>query len=475
MEFSGRGRDLAVLDQQLQLVTDDGRGRSVIVMGRRRVGKSRLVQEFVDRCGVPSVVFQATRGRSPNAERADFVAAIMQSELPQRDLVAGMTPTDWNQTLRLLATALPADNPSIVVIDEVPWLIAGDAEFEGGLQTVWDRQLAGKPVMLILVGSDQSVMEELQSHDRAFFGRAAPMVVEPLDVADVADATGLPAADAIDAWLVTGGFPEIVTSWRRGESLHAFLKRSFANPLSPLLVSGELTLMGEFPSPGLARTVLQAIGAGERTFATIAQAAGPGEATAAGSLNPILRTLEAKRVVASEWPLSTKPDTRNRRYRVADPYLRFWLAFGPASIALAERGRGDVALARIESAWATWRGRAVEPLVRTSLQRLMPNDAWPSVMSVGGWWNRINNPEIDLVGADRAPTAKTIGFIGSIKWRDSKPFDVNDYAALTRAALAVPGATVDTPLVAVSRAGVAPGIALTANWGPEDLVEAWRR
>jgi len=475
MQFSGRGRDLAVLDQQLQLVREDGHGRAVIVMGRRRVGKSRLVQEFVDRLGETSVVFQATRNRAPDAERADFVEAIAQSTLPQRDLVAGMTPTNWNQALRLLATALPSDKPSVVVIDEVPWLISADHEFEGALQTVWDRQLVSAPILLILVGSDQSVMEELQNHDRAFFGRAGTMTVEPLPVSDVADATGLLPAEAIDAWLVTGGFPEIVASWRRGESLHTFLKHSFANPLSPLLVSGQLTLLGEFQSPGLARTVLEAIGAGERTFATIAQAAGRREAMAAGSLSPILRSLETKGAVASDWPLSTKPDTRNRRYRVADPYLRFWLAFGPTSIALAERGHGDVALARIESAWSTWRGRAVEPLIRASLERLMPDDMWPSVMSVGGWWNRANNPEIDLVGADKAPTAKTVSFVGSIKWRDSKPFDAADYAALARGAVMVPGVDDQTPLVAVSRSGVIPGLPVAATWGPDAIVDAWRK
>ena len=474
MEFSGRGRDLSILGQQLQVVREDGRGRAVIVTGRRRVGKSRLTQEFVDRLDAPGLVFQATRGRAPAAERADFVAAVAQSSLPQRDLVAGMTPSDWNQALRLLAAALPADTPSVAVIDEVPWLMGGDGEFEGALQTVWDRQLSAKPVLLLLVGSDQSVMDSLQSHERALFGRASVMVVEPLPVSDVADATGLPAAEAIDAWLVTGGFPEVVASWRPGASLHDFLGESLANPLSPLLVGGELSLLSEFPSPGLARAVLEAVGSGERTFAAIANAAGRDEAARSGSLGPVLRMLEQKRALSSEWPLSTKSDTRNRRYRVADPYLRFWLAFGPESLALAARGRPDLALVRIEEAWSSWRGRAVEPLIRASLERIMPDAAWPSVMAVGAWWNRLNNPEVDLVGADKSPVASQIGFVGSIKWRDVKPFDNHDYDELARAAVAVPGATGVTPLVAVSRSGVAPGLPLAANWGPQQLVDVWR-
>ncbi|MEU6081497.1 hypothetical protein [Streptomyces sp. NPDC047108] len=67
--------------------------------------------------------------------------------------------------------------------------------------------------------------------------------------------------------------------------------------------------------------------------------------------------------------MSVKPDTKNKRYRIADPYLRFWLAFLVRAIPLVERGRGDVALERFERSWTTWRGRAVEPVVRASLLR----------------------------------------------------------------------------------------------------------
>jgi AAA+ ATPase superfamily predicted ATPase len=419
------------------------------------------------------VVFQATRRRSPAAERADFIAAVAEAGFTGSDLVAGLQAGDWNQALMSLAVALPDDQPAIVVIDEIPWLTAEDPEFEGALQTVWDRRLSSKPVFLLLVGSDASVMESLQEYGRPFHGRAAALVVEPLDPAEVQDMTGLAPADAIDAWLITGGFPEIARSWRRGESRLGFLRRSLSDPLSPLLVSGELSLLGEFPSGASARAVLEAIGSGERSFNLIAQAAGRGNPMPSGTLGPLLRELKDKRVVTDDLPLWTSPDTKNRRYRIADTYLRFWLAFGPRSMALAERGRGDVALANLERSWPSWRGRAVEPMVRAALERLLPNKIWPDVLAVGGWWNRQNNPEIDLVGADRAPVANRLGFLGSIKWHNTRNFGLRDYRALASAAAAVPG-TKDLPLVAVSRSGIDQDLPLTATWGPEDLINAWR-
>ncbi len=477
MEFRGRGADLAVLEQQLRQVADGAggtRGRAVIMTGRRRVGKSRLAQEFCDRSGAPYTVFQATRGRNPVAERADFTAGLGQSGLPDAELVAGLQPGDWNQTLRALAAALPDDTPSIAVIDEVPWLVEQDAEFEGALQTVWDRHLAAKPVLLILVGSDISVMEALQTYGRPFFGRAAKMTVRPLHLADVQTLTELDAAEAVDAFLITGGFPEIVQSWQPGMSRADFLRESVANPLSPLLAAGELTLLGEFAESALSRAVLEAVGAGERTFSAIARQAGGADPLASGTLAPLLSGLVEKRALAVDLPLSTKPDSKNKRYRVADTYLRFWLAFLQRALPLIERGRPDVALERIERSWTTWRGRAVEPLVREALMRLLPDGRWPETEAVGGWWNRQNNPEIDLVGANREPIAGSVHFVGSVKWLETQAFGAREYEALVRDTLAVPGAEPDTPLVAVSRCGVSDDLPLAAHWGPEDLVRAWR-
>ncbi|MEU8898260.1 DUF234 domain-containing protein [Nocardia sp. NPDC048505] len=477
MDFKGRTADLDLLDGQLnQVVTRTGAtlGRAVIVTGRRRVGKSRLVQEFSDRSGLPYFVFQATRGRNPAGERADFLDALARSPLPGAELVAGISVADWNQALRTLAIALPDDRASIVVIDEVPWLVEQDSEFEGALQTVWDRHLSAKPVLLLLVGSDISVMEALQSHGRPFFGRATKMTVAPLNLADVQTMTELPAAAAVDALLITGGFPEIVQSWRPGMSRPEFLRDATTNPLSPLLVAGELTLLGEFPEASRSRAVLEAIGTGDRTFGTIAAAAGSSGTLPSGTLTPLLNTLQAKRIVATDLPLSTKSDSKNKRYRIADSYLRFWLAFLQRGIPLIERGRGDLALERIERSWTTWRGRAVEPVIREALLRLLPDDRWPETEAVGGWWNRQNNPELDLIGADREPVAGAVHFVGSIKWLEDRPFDRHDYDALARGVLAVPGTEFDTPLVAVSRSGVQGELPLASCWGPEDLLRAWQ-
>ncbi|WP_062204350.1 DUF234 domain-containing protein [Streptomyces sp. NBRC 109706] len=468
--FIGRDHELRTLRRTLDEVRAGAGaaqpGRCLLMRGRRRVGKSTLVEEFLARAGVPHLFFTAAGG-SAEDELAELVDAVADSSLPDRSLFAEETPSQWNAAFRLLAETLPDDAPSVVVIDEVPYLMRRVDAFEGMLQRAWDRLLSRKPVLLLLVGSDLSMMEALNSYDRPFHQRGREMVVGPLTPADIGEMLDLEPAAAFDAALITGGLPLICREWRAGASMWDFLDASLENPISALLVSAERSLAAEFPPQALGRDVLRAIGSGERTFTNIARAAG---GIAHSTLSRAADLLIDKRVVAAELPISPRP-SKERRYRVADPYLRFWLAFLDPHMAEIERMRGDLTLARIREQWTSWRGRAVEPLVRESLARILPDGGLPAAPAVGGYWTRGNDIEIDLVGADRQPVAKQLLFLGSIKWLETAPFDAHDLATLHKHRAALTDEPI--PLVAASRNG-ATCSGLQAVFGPNELLRAWR-
>ncbi len=474
MEFVGRSAELAWLDRQLDEVRAGGDrpGRCVMLRGRRRVGKSRLVEAFCQRAAVPSV-FYAASGAAVAQELDMFADEVRTSDLPGRDVFDDITAESWAAALRVLADALPAESPSVVVLDEMPYLMIGDPAFEGTLQQIWDRVLARKPVLLVLIGSDLSMMEALNSYGRPFHQRGKPMVLDPLTPGEVGAMTGLGPADAFDAYLVTGGLPLLCAEWRPGTDVDGYLRQALADPTSALVVSAELALAAEFPPQAQARAVLTAIGSGERTFGAIRQATG-GLPTA--SLVRALDLLTGKRAVVAERPLSTSP-SRETRYRIADPYLRFWLYFLGPHVGEVDRGRGDRVVARIAAGWTSWRGRAVEPIVREALSRLLPDDRTPwldpaDASVIGGYWTRSNDVEVDLVAVDRAPVARRIGFVGSIKWHDRPDFDTHDLVRLHQHRARIPGADDETPLVAVGRAR--PEVAgLDAGYGADDLIRAW--
>lgn len=448
-------------------------GKALLIRGRRRVGKSRLVEEFLEQTCVPCLFFAAS-GRPVRDELRFFADEAAASSLPGAQLFAGVELTSWDAALRLLASAIGTER-AVVVFDELPYLIEADPHFEGTLQRAFDRELARKPVLLIGIGSDLSMMESLNEYGRPFHQRATEMVVPSLTPAEVGSMLDLEAADAFDAYLISGGLPLICAEWETGMSIWDYLSSAVVDPTSALLVSGERSLAAEFPADAQARTVLVAIGSGERTFANIGRAAGE---LPSGSLNRALTLLAGKRVIAGDEPLSTIP-TKSKRYRVADPYLRFWLSFLGPHLDEIERGRGDRVLARIRSSWTSWRGRAIEPVIREALDRLPTAAASSGVLSsadgipgvVGGYWTRTNNPEIDIVVGDRAPVAKQILAVGSIKWRENMPFGGQDLARLHLHRHQLPGAQENTPLIAVSRAGFE--VTGLTPVGPDELLSAY--
>lgn len=470
--FVGRRRELALLRDQLEVIERGGRdtrGVAILLRGRRRVGKSRLVEELANRTGVPYVVFQAARHAAPGAEYAHLAHAVATSNLPDADLAVDNRPTTLTAALTLLAAALPDDRPSLVVLDEIPWLLEAVDGGAGELQRVWDRTLSRKPVLLMLLGSDLSLMEALAAHEAPFYGRATEMVLDPLSPRDIAEMTGADPVTAFDAYLVTGGLPLVAREWAAGDTPQEFLARSFDSPLSALVTTGSRVLDAEFPEGELARRVLTTIGSGETTFTTIQRAAGRDGGLQPASLTRVLRALIATRVVAQDLPLSTA-SAKDPRYRVADPALRFWLRFVEPALTEVDRGRGDLASRRVEEGYRPWRGKAIEPVVREALARLLGGTRWSDVREVGGWWPRTNTPGIDLVAADRRP-ARQIAFVGTITWR-SAPVATSDVDALARDATSVPGLTVPTPLVAVCPGG-ADDPRLAHVWTADDLLAAW--
>jgi uncharacterized protein len=475
--FVGRSAELAMLGKRLERAATTGGGVAVTLRGRRQVGKSRLAQEFCDRSGAPYVFFAATKGASAQESITAFLTELRESCLPSDpELVPSQAPAGWPDALRALAAVLPTE-PSVVVLDEVPWLAEQDKVFDGALQTAWDRLLSSRPVLLVLLGGDLHMMERLTAYDRPFYGRADNMVLGPLTPAETGDALGLTGADAVDAHLVSGGLPGILRSWPHGMTALPFLAQECADPAAPVFGVPESALLAEFPTPDLARRVLEAIGSGDRTHAMIAANAGGRQGpVASGSLSPLLRKMvREKQILAMDEPLSIQPG-RPALYRVADSNLRLYLAASRGAREQARRGRCAAAFRLFERRWTTWRGRAVEPLVRTALELAATAGdlPWPDVEVVGGWWNRQFDPEVDLVGADRAPVARRLGFAGSVKWLGT-PVDNRDLTTLRLAATQIPGFR--GGLAVVSMSGLAPRLDLDGVdlvWDAADLVSVWR-
>ncbi len=481
--FFGRERTLADLSRRLDVVTHRGRGQILAVRGRRQVGKSSLLERFVQSAGAP-YVFTAGRYRAATRQQIDGADRALhesRTPLPDLDLIASSPAKDWEEWLNRLA--VPArSGPIVVVLDEFPWLTAADPSLEGVLQVVWDRVLEKLPVLLVLVGSDMAMMSRLAEHDRPLFGRIRPFVVPALNLAEIAHALpGWDATGIVDAGLVTGGYPRLLADLAGSGSatVQQYVHEGLQDPYSPLITTARLTLDAEFPSPQDAARVLAAIGANDTVHPGFNDILGSiadedEKANARTATTRALKTLtDLKGLIEREQPALAKASSKLRRYRITDPYLRFWYRYVDSGLDQIERGRADLAVARFDRDWSSWRGHSVEPLVRQSLIRLAAtDDRLAKIETIGPWWKKAGRGErdieVDVVAADRSAPL----LVGSIKWRPGGSIASEEVTELRTHRAQIPGAG-DAKLAAITPDG-RPAQGIDLSFSAQDLVDAWR-
>ena len=141
MRFVGRSALLAQLDDSLAYVARNGAGRMVIARGRRQVGKSRLITEFLSRSGTPHAFFTAVKNASVGAQLEALRREVHESSPPipdATDLFASV-PSSWTDAFGRFRLAAQS-GPIVVVLDEFPWATAADPTLEGALQVAFGAE-----------------------------------------------------------------------------------------------------------------------------------------------------------------------------------------------------------------------------------------------------------------------------------------------------------------------------------------------
>lgn len=184
------------------------------------------------------------------------------------------------------------------------------------------------------------------------------MAARSAESAEVGDALSLRATDALDVYLLSGGLPGILRAWPAGVPALDFGSVSVRTRRCRCSAFPRPRCLPNSPRPTSRERVIEAVGAGNRTHASIAAEAGSRTgAVPSGTLTPVRRRLVGdKHVLAIDEPLPVRR-TKPALYRVADSSLRFYLAIGRAAHELSRRGRAAAAGALISRRWASWRGR----------------------------------------------------------------------------------------------------------------------
>ena len=406
--FIGRERELASLNQ---LYTSE-RFEFVVIYGRRRVGKTALINRFIKEknaiyfMGVESNAKQNLENFSRNI--LEYGAGI-QAETAFLSFQAALE----------YVFRLSEKERLILAIDEYPYVARASKSLASTLQFLIDKYKDTSKLMLILCGSSMSYMEDqVLAYKAPLYGRrTAQMKIQPFDFADTCRYfQNFSEEDQALIYGIVGGTPQYLLQINDRLSVEENIKNTFLNPISSMFEEPENLLKQEVREPALYNAIITAIATGASRMAEISTKVG--EDTSVCST--YLKNLISLGLIRKETPYGEK-SSRKSIYSIDDNMFRFWYRFVPENYSMIARGASDLAYKRIQPNLPDYMGKVFEEICRQYLWKLLLSGESPvEFKELGRWWG--NDPsarsqtEIDIMGEQDKETA----LFGECKWTNEK-------------------------------------------------------
>lgn len=418
MAFVGRDNELAQLMHWWEHAYD----RPALVWGRRRVGKTALIEQFAS--GLHRVVFHTAIGDPMASELSRLSASVRLADLQGlRDLESNPYH-DWRDALDHLATE-SASEPLLLVLDEFPELLHGSPTLPGLLRAFLDNTRGRTQLRLLLCGSAVRTMWSIQGTREPLYGRFnLTLPVFPFRPHEAAMMlSGLPPEERALVYGLVGGMPLYLGWWQQAQTVAENLLYLVGSSGGPLLTEGRLIMETEIGSEQ-GGAVLYAIAGGASKYSEIQGAAGFDPSRA-------LDRLQEARLITRLVPAGD--DARKSRraiYRVADNFLAFYLGPILKHRTEIERGRGRAVIPAIERELDRHLGLPYEEAFRECLWRKADDSSLglADIVEIGPWWGTAqsgdraadrNQVEIDAVLLAQPEQTRSPVAVGEAKWGKS--------------------------------------------------------
>lgn len=388
--------------------------RPALVWGRRRVGKTALLQHFATETGAP-VVFHTGTGEAPGAEIASLSRQTALALPDQYRDLAAEPYGDWRDILDHLARAA-RDSRVLLVLDEFPELIQASPALPGIMRAFLDRIHGHTQLKIILSGSAIRTVAEMREYRAPLYGRFdLTLQLHPFRPDEAAlMLTDLDPADRARVYGIAGGTPLYLSWWDQQATFTQNLYELAGRPGAPLLTEGQLVMATEAGEGEHTMSVLTAIAAGRTKHSEIKDAIG-------ADPSRTLDRLVELRIIERILPV-TELGTRSRRriYRIADNYLAFYLGPLTRFRAEIERGLGRSIIRPLRAFIDEHMGPVYEEAFREHLRRLASQGRLAEdVVAVGSWWGDGGQQEIDAVVLAQRGLTRVPVLVGEAKWASS--------------------------------------------------------
>ena len=406
--FIGREKELGNLNR---LYASD-KFEFAVIYGRRRVGKTAIINEFAKE--KPSICFTGVEtNEKQNLE--NFSKCILEYVTKK----PANTSFDSFQTALEYVFELAEEERIVLVIDEYPYVARASKSLASTLQLLIDRYKDTSKLFLILCGSSMSYMEDqVLAYKAPLYGRrTAQFKVQPFEFREACRYfTQLSDEDKALAYGIVGGTPQYLLQLNDKLSIEDNIKNTYLNPVSSIYEEPQNLLKQEVREPAIYNAIIAAIATGYSKMSEISTKVGEDTSVCSN----YIKNLISLGIVKKETPFGEN-SARKTIYSIEDHMFRFWYRFVPENTSIISRGATDLAYNRIQPHLSDYMGGIFEDICKQYLwSLLLTGKCAIDFTDIGRWWG--TNPktrqqvEIDIMGTADKNTA----LFGECKWTNEK-------------------------------------------------------
>ena len=402
--FVDREQEMATLQSEY-----DRDGSALVVLyGRRRVGKTTLISEFIKN---KKALFFLASEESESQNRMAFQEKA--ADFLNSDLLKNVEVKSWDVLFRAIMDT-HFDSKPVIVLDEFQYLGKSNPAFPSVFQRIWEEILKDRQVMVILCGSLISMMQsQTLAYDSPLYGRRTAQIrLKQIPFAYYHQFfPDKSRKELIEMYAVTGGVPKYIELFSQSKDIYSAIETCVLNRSGYLYDEPYFLLQQEVSEVGSYFSIIKAIAAGNTKLSAIA---GVLEVKST-SLTKYLKTLIDLDILEREVPVTEDSPEKSKKglYKIKDNYLRFWFAFVYPNMSFIESGHGRIVMDKIRKSLVRNHIAFVyEDICRERMWEINAEGVWPFYFSkLGRYWD--SKEEIDIAAID--PDGKNL-ILGECKY-----------------------------------------------------------
>ena len=404
--FIGRQKELNALES---LYKSD-KFEFAVIYGRRRVGKTALINYFMD--NKKSIYFMGLESNEKqNLENLSKSIIEFSSGIWADSYFASF------QAALEYVFELAKKERIILAIDEYPYVARASSSLASTLQMLIDKNKDESKLMLILCGSSMSYMEDtVLAYKAPLYGRrTAQLKVMPFEFEECCDyLKDLSDEDKALMYGIVGGTPQYLLQMNDKLSVEENIKNTYLNPISFLYEEPVNLLKQEVREPAIYNAIVTAIAMGYSKMSEISTKVGESTTVCSG----YIKNLIDLGIIRREVPYGEKI-SRKSIYSIEDNMFCFWYKFILGNMPMIVRGGADLVYKRIEAGLSNYMGRVFEEICTQYLWKQLMRGSMPiEFVSLGRWWGNDSKnktqTEIDIMGEQDSSSA----IFAECKWRN---------------------------------------------------------